>query len=274
MKKILYLAAFAAFALTSCSSDNNEGENNNNKVNKFYASLENVTTTRTTIDNSLEQTWEVGDQVRILGNKAATFTVAKAGKTDVLLTSPVGIEPAASGAKYRAFFPMYLIDGNDGSRNLPETYTWTEGKFNMPMHSKGDEDGIKLSFVNFCGVLTCDIPEYVRSGGAKYIRIQSSNQLWGKFKVGNEGNNWKVTFTDASQTDNKVILLDISSMPSSANSTTHTAYIPVVPGTQTLTLSVVKDDKTTLITGSHAVTTTSAVNIERNKIYEIDYMSL
>ena len=253
MKKYFYMAVAAVAALSSCSSEDAifENKNTSSEAPAFVASIENGAETRVTLSTNTPS-WEAGDIISIDGHE---YTADAAGTTNVKFTGT-----GATETTHHAFFPASLY--NSGTYTLPATYTYEEGKFNMPMYAESTTDN--LAFKNLCGVLSITVlPGQMSSVSS--IEVSSDKRMNGAFTVTSEG---ELTFSSAAsgEADKKVTITASSAVEIPAAGKTF--YVPVPPATHNpLTIKLSHGTKTVVMT----TTKTEGVPVARKTLYPIAF---
>ena len=246
MKKYIFMAVAAIAVLSSCSKedDNNASFNDSGA---FYATIEDGST-RTTLgtgDNANKVLWSESDKININGT---AYTLSEGeGTTKAKFTGE-----SVSGTPYNAYYPASLYDGTTAT--LPATQTYQEGKIsNLPMYAQSDDQN--LTFKNLCGVIALTLKG---TKSVKSITVTSTANLCGAFTV-----------TDNAaviSSGTKTVTLDCGSGVTLNETTGVTFYIAIPDGSHQLTFRVNTTDDY-----YYTQTTTSAVNVERNKIYPIEW---
>lgn len=242
------VAAITAFS--SCSSDDDIIDDQYVTSTKvFTATIESDGNTRTTLVDKTPN-WELGDEISIDGH---IYTANSAG------TSSTFAGTDATESIHHAYFPADIY--NNGVPTLPATYTYTEGKFNMPMYAESSTTN--LAFKNICGVLAITIPNS-QMASVSSITISSDKRMNGEFSANEDG---IMSFaSDASTEADKIVTLIFPTKKEISNS--ETFYVPIPTATHN-PLTIVVTNGTTAKTMT--TRTLAGVNVERNKIYNIDF---
>lgn len=257
MKNYYIMVVAATIVLSSCSNEKDIIlDENNSTVSVFTATIENAT--RATLEGQTP-TWEINDQISINGK---IYEAQEAGSS--VSFSATG--EAAEGSTYFAYFPASLYDGTTAT--LPASYTYQEGKFNMPMYAESSTTD--LNFKNICAVLAITIPESQIST-VNSIEVSSNEQINGAFTADATG---VLTFSTISLTeDNKKITLNFTSPAAITGSKTF--YLPI-PANRHHPLTIKVSDGTetkTMVTKNVYTHTEPGVTVVRNNIYSVNFAS-
>ena len=252
MKKFIYMAVAAIAALSSCSNEDEIVATENGKgETTFFATMENDATTRVKL-NDKAPSWESGDVISIDGHD---YTAA----TDVATTGTF-TGTGATESTHHAYYPASMYSA--GTVTLPASYTYTAGKFDMPMYAESMTTD--LSFKNLCGVLAITVPSTQMSSVSSIV-VSSDQQMNGAISAITTSG--VLTFASATLTnaEKKVTLTATSAVIISTN---ETFYVPVPAGTHNPLTITVSDGTTTKVMMTQK---TGGVTIERNKIYPIAF---
>lgn len=254
MKNYYIMVVATTIALCSCSNEKDIIlDENNSTASVFTATIENAT--RATLQGQTP-TWEEYDQISINGK---IYEAQEAGSS----VSFSAIGEAAEGSTYFAYFPANLYDG--ATATLPASYTYEEGKFNMPMYAENSTTD--LNFKNICAVLAIsisneDINQIVS------IKVVSDQQMNGAFTCNADGT---LAFSSpSSDLADRTINLNCSSaieMTSSAK----IFYIAIPAQNYNFLNIYLSSDGTTYKEAMGTKSASGLGNIYRNKIYSIDY---
>jgi len=262
MKKLLLAIAVlvGVFATTSCQKE--ELQNGSEEsVLQFSASIEPGASTKTTVEKvdgttvTYKTKWEATDCIKIEG---ATYQ-ATPNSTDATMaafTKTSGEDPTVT--PYKAYYPASMSDGTTAT--LPASYTYAEGKFNMPMYAESTNN--KLLFKNLCGVLAITVPS-TEISTVSSITVVSDKQMNGAFTADKNG---VLTFTTGELTDaNKQVTMTFSTAKTIDNTT---FYIPVPAGTHN-PLTIIISNGT--IARTMVTKKSEGVAVARNTVYPISF---
>ena len=237
------MAVAAIAALSSCTKEE-ESNASFNDSGAFYATIEDGST-RTTLGSDKKVLWSAGDKISINGK---TYTLNDGdGTTHATFTGE-----SVSGTPYNAYYPASLYDGTTAT--LPAIQTYQEGKIsNLPMYAQSDDQN--LTFKNLCGVIALTLKG---TKSVKSITVTSTANLCGEFTV-----------TDNAaviSSGTKTVTLDCGSGVTLDATNGKTFYIAIPAGSHQLTFRINTTDSY-----YYTQTTKSAVTVERNNIYPIEW---
>lgn len=247
------------FVAASCQKENINEETSAYGYH-FAATIEDGVCTKTTVERvtspsvAYKTKWESADQININGAVYTATPRTDATKADFNYSS--GSVPSAP---YSAYYPATMYDGSSAS--LPASYTYAEGKYNMPMYA--ESSSATLSFKNLCGVLAITVPS-TQITSVSTITVISDQQMNGAFTATSEG---VLTFETKSlvSADKKVTLTFTSPITIEGSVT---FYIPVPAGTHNpLTINVSNGSiMRTMVTEK-----SGGVEVIRNTVYPIAF---
>jgi len=264
MKKLFIMVVTAMTAFSGCNSDDAilcEGDSRNEGSTTFTATINGEDAERTTYNSETKkpewyanpQNTEYSDKINVGG---AVYTADASGKETTL--SGTGAVKG-SDQKYHAYYPATMY--NNGAVTLPTTYTYADGKFNMPMYAESASK--TLAFKNLCGVLAISVAQS-QFLSVNSIVVSSDKRMNGAFTADANG---ILTFTSAASTsaDKQVTLTFKDSRSIAALST---FFVPVPAGTYNQLKITIKN-----AANSRTMTTknNSVVTVERSKIYRINF---
>ena len=265
-KTILSTAIIAtAFLAASCAKENiQESIAPVENASVFTATIENGASTKTTVERSAgsqatyKTKWESTDQISING---VTYTAAPdvTDATQATFTTTSGSVPTAT---FKAYFPANMYY-SDSKAILSASYTYTDGKYNMPMYAQSETTS--LSFKNLCGVLAITV-NGTDFASVEKIEVFSDKQMNGEFSATAAGvlSFASVTLTDAL----KKVALEFTSAKTIASDGSATFYIPVPANTHNpLTIKVTGGSSTKIMVTKKS----GGVAVERNKVYPITF---
>ena len=227
-KTILSIAVIAAAIFAASCQKENLQENTAPEGNAsiFTATIETGADTKTTVERvtspsvAYKTKWENTDKISING---VTYTATPDGTdaTKATFTKDSGDAPTGP---FNAYFPANMY--SDSKAILPASYTYTDGKYNMPMYAQSSTTS--LPFKNLCGVLAITVNGTDFTSVEK-IEVFSDKQMNGEFTATADG---VLTFASATLTDdNKKVALTFNTAKSIASDGSATFYIPVPAGT-------------------------------------------
>lgn len=267
MKKYFYMAVATIAALSSCDKNSDiigGGNDFTMDAPVFTATIEGNDATKTTlVDGSATGkkmvNWSNGDQISINGSLYSTTSTTSTASFNLVDGQTAAVADAQS--KYKAVYPASLFD--NGTLTLPASYTYEEGKFNMPMYAESSDNN--LSFKNICGVIALTIPR-AQLGSVTKISITSrlyDNRMNGAFTV--NSSTYDVEFSaSASTTDDKTVSLVMSSPK--VISSSETFYIPIPAATYGGFYIKVYSGISYL-----QMEISKSVTIQRNKLYALTF---
>ena len=227
-KTILSIAVItAAIFAVSCQKEKLQGNTTSEgSASVFTATIETVAGTKTTVERVDGTTvvyktkWESTDKISING-VTYTATPDATDATKATFTKDSGDAPTGP---FNAYFPANMY--SDSKAILPASYTYTDGKYNMPMYAQSSTTS--LPFKNLCGVLAITVNGTDFTSVEK-IEVFSDKQMNGEFTATADG---VLTFASATLTDdNKKVALTFNTAKSIASDGSATFYIPVPAGT-------------------------------------------
>jgi len=264
MKKILLaIAVFAGIIAASCQKETDQGvyKSEQNSL-QFTASIEEGAVTKTTVERIAGTTatyktkWEITDKISINGT---VYTASpKTDSTQANFTKESGNDPTAT---FKAYYPSAMFNGTTAT--LPATYTYEDGKYNMPMYAQSNTTA--LEFKNLCGILAITVPR-AQITSVCSITVLSDKQMNGAFTATSEG---VLTFESKTLTAaDKKVALTFSEAKTIKSDSSVTFYIPVPAGTHNpLTINVSSDSRMkTMVTKK-----SGGVTVARNKVYPITF---
>jgi len=263
MKKTFLTIAVIAGTIAAASCQKESSKENLTSAPQFTATIEDGSSTKTTVERvagppaTYKTYWESTDQISVNGAVYTASPKTDATKADFNYTSGTAPE-----APYSAYYPATVYDGTTAT--LPASYTYAEGKYNMPMYAYNDAT-TSLSFKNLCGVLAITVPSS-QITSVSSITVVSDKQLNGAFTANSEG-----ILTFASKTldaADKKVTLTFSEPMSIEDESGVTFYIPVPAGTHNpLTINVSNGTiMKTMVTKK-----SKGVEVERNTVYPIAF---
>ena len=227
-KTILSIAVIAAaFVAASCQKENlQENTAPEGNASIFTATIETGADTKTTVERvtspsvAYKTKWENTDKISING-VTYTATPDATDATKATFTKDSGDAPTGP---FNAYFPANMY--SDSKAILPASYTYTDGKYNMPMYAQSSTTS--LPFKNLCGVLAITVNGTDFTSVEK-IEVFSDKQMNGEFTATADG---VLIFASATLTDdNKKVALTFNTAKSIASDGSATFYIPVPAGT-------------------------------------------
>ena len=264
-KTILSIAVIAAaFVAASCQKENlQENTAPEGNASIFTATIETGADTKTTVERvtspsvAYKTKWENTDKISING-VTYTATPDATDATKATFTKDSGDAPTGP---FNAYFPANMY--SDSKAILPASYTYTDGKYNMPMYAQSSTTS--LPFKNLCGVLAITV-NGTDFTSVSSIEVSSDKQMNGEFSATAEG---VLTFASASLTDAlKKVTLTFNTAKSIASDGSATFYIPVPADTHNPLAIKVTGGSTTAI----MVTKKSGgVGVSRNTVYPITF---
>lgn len=263
MKKTLLAIAVIAGTIAVVSCQKESFKENLTSAPQFTATIEDGLSTRTIVERvegapaTYKTKWESTDQISVNGAVYTASPKTDATKADFNYTSGTAPE-----APYSAYYPATVYDGTTAT--LPASYTYSEGKYNMPMFAYNDAT-TTLSFKNLCGVLAITVPA-TQITSVSSITVISDKQMNGAFTANSEG---VLTFTSKTLTAaDKKVTLTFSEPMSIEDGSSETFYIPVPAGTHNpLTINVSNGTiMKTMVTRKPG-----GVEVERNTVYPIAF---
>ena len=266
-KTILSIAVIAAaFVAASCQKENlQENTAPEGNASIFTATIETGADTKTTVERvtspsvAYKTKWESTDQISING---VTYTATPDGTdaTKATFTKNPDTQNDPAGT-YKAYFPATMY--NDSKATLPASYTYADGKYNMPMYA--ESDNTTLSFKNLCGVLAITV-NGTDFTSVSSIEVSSDKQMNGEFSATSAG---VLTFASKTLTDaDKKVTLTFTSAKTIAVGASATFYIPVPANTHNpLTIKVTNGSTVkTMVTKK-----SGGVAVDRNTVYPITF---
>jgi len=268
MKKILLIIALltGVFTIQSCQKEDfHDIYSPEEDILQFVASIESSESTKTTVEKvdaspvTYKTNWENTDCIRIQN----AIYIAKPYDTDATratFTKTSGDAPTE--IPYKAYYPATIFDGTTAV--LPATYTYAEGKFNIPMYAESTTK--ILTFKDICGILAITINKDDISS-VKSIKITSNEQLCGAFSITMDSDTTLFSFTDKELTENdKTITLNCTQTVTIADSKIF--YIPIPPALHyPLTITVSDGTNTKIMTTLRV----DGVQISRNTVYPLTF---
>ena len=265
-KTILSIAVIAAaFVAASCQKENlQENTAPEGNASIFTATIETGADTKTTVERGTSPSvayktkWENTDKISING-VTYTATPDATDATKATFTKDSGDAPTGP---FNAYFPANMY--SDSKAILPASYTYTDGKYNMPMYA--ESDNTTLSFKNLCGVLAITVNGTDFTSVEK-IEVFSDKQMNGVFTATADGVltfDSKETLTDA----DKKVTLTFASAKAIAPEGSATFYIPVPAGTHNpLAIKVTSGSTSKLMVTKKS----GGVGVVRNTVYPIAF---
>ena len=264
-KTILSIAVIAAaFVAASCQKENlQENTAPEGNASIFTATIETGADTKTTVERvtspsvAYKTKWENTDKISING-VTYTATPDAADATKATFTKDSGDAPTGP---FNAYFPANMY--SDSKAILPASYTYTDGKYNMPMYAQSSTTS--LPFKNLCGVLAITVNGTDFTSVEK-IEVFSDKQMNGEFTATADG---VLTFASATLTDdNKKVALTFNTAKSIASDGSATFYIPVPAGTHNpLAIKVTSGSTSKLMVTKKS----GGVGVVRNTVYPIAF---
>lgn len=270
MKKSLYMTVAAIAVLSSCSGDDAIlDENGQNEMPMtITVAMEDFDgpTSRTTLNTStLQPEWVEGELIRLVNQYNDAYYKATSSGPTSTFTCKSGTTP---GSNIYIFYPSTMYDDSSKKILLPASYTYSSGKFGMPMYAfvASENDINTIQMKNLCAVLAITVPSSQVSK-VYGIEVSSDQQLNGQLRR-IDYSTGKITFASATLTDdNKKVKLDGTINISESV----TFYLPIPPGTHNpLTIKVYTDNKKTQYK-QMTTTKSGGVTVERNKIYPVTF---
>lgn len=267
MKKTFFYVTILACALVAASCQK-ENDTPNQDAPFFTATLEYAANTKTTVEISgssetYKTMWESGDVIKINGSnydanpddsdaRKATFTLS--------MNQGMGLGTGFNTLPYKAYFPAKIFTGSSAS--LPDSYDYTEGKYNMPMYAQSETT--TLSFNNLCGVFRFSL---TGNETVKTITVTANENICGPFSVGTgtDGKFYAIANTEDSDSY-KSVTINCGGDGVELSDTPKDFFIPLPPGTYTegMTITVAGDGSEEL---PYTKTTVTDITIERNTVY-------
>ncbi len=153
MKKIYYLPIALAFALTGCADDDTMYEDAvfSTTYSSFNASIADMGTTRTYLENNSQVVWDENDAIGIYSDEQGI------GKYTYDSSSFSGDK--MSGNKFYAFYPYSKDAGNSSSvsvvsLSLASTTSYKKGSYYRELPMVAASTNNNLSFKQTCGILS------------------------------------------------------------------------------------------------------------------------
>ena len=258
MKKLTYLAVAVIAVLSSCSSDDalNGGTSSIGGTMEFTATAEGDVSSRSTLSGKT-QSWEAGDVISINGTD---YTAASAGTS----TTFTGETVDKDNGKYKAYFPKTMY--SSGTISLPATYTYSDGKCNMPMYAESSDNN--LAFKNLTGVIALTVPS-TQMTTVTNITVYSDQHICGACTIDYNSGAPTITWTnETATTAEQKLKIDCGTGVTVASEGT-VFYIPVPVGSHILAFAVAGTYNSTETTKK--MTAKKAITIARNGLYTLTF---